>query len=58
MLPLTELEANTFHHSRLPANLYAADATLLPHSLGNPPILTIIALAKRVSKLAAAAVYT
>jgi len=51
MLPLTEQEAGSFHHSRLPANLYVADATLLPRSLGNPPILTIIAIAKRVSKL-------
>jgi choline dehydrogenase-like flavoprotein len=31
-------------------NLYVADATLIPHSLGNPPILTIVALAKRVSR--------
>lgn len=51
MLPLTEKEAKTFHHSALPENLYVADATLIPKSLGNPPILTIIALAKRVSKL-------
>lgn len=51
MLPLTEQEAGSFHHSGLPANLYVADATLLPRSLGNPPILTIIAMAKRVSKL-------
>jgi choline dehydrogenase-like flavoprotein len=51
MLPLTEQEARSFHHDRLPANLYVADATLLPRSLGNPPILTIIAMAKRVSRL-------
>ncbi len=51
MLPLTEKEAVTFHHATLPENLYVADATLLPKALGNPPILTIIALAKRVSKL-------
>jgi hypothetical protein len=50
-LPLTEREAGSLHHERLPRNLYVADASLLPHSLGNPPILTIIALAKRVSKL-------
>jgi choline dehydrogenase-like flavoprotein len=50
-LPLTEREAGSLHHERLPRNLYVADATLLPRSLGNPPILTIIALAKRVSKL-------
>ena len=51
MLPLTESEAESFHHARLPENLYVADATLFPDSLGNPPILTIIALAKRVSKI-------
>ena len=50
-LPLTEREAGSLHHERLPRNLYVADASLLPRSLGNPPILTIIALAKRVSKL-------
>jgi choline dehydrogenase-like flavoprotein len=48
-LPLTEREAGSLHHDRLPRNLYVADATLLPRSMGNPPILTIIALAKRVS---------
>ena len=51
MLPLGLHEAETFHHSRLPENLYVADATLFPNSLGNPPILTIMAMAKRVSKL-------
>jgi len=50
MLPLTEKEAYTFHHSHIPANLFVADATLFPHSLGNPPILTIVAMAKRISK--------
>jgi hypothetical protein len=53
MLPLTEREANSFHHSTLPENLYVADATLFPRSLGNPPILTIIAMAKRVAKICA-----
>jgi hypothetical protein len=51
MLPLTEKEAETMHSKRLPENLYVADASLLPKSLGNPPILTIIAVAKRVSKI-------
>ena len=51
MLPLTSAERETVHPDRLPANLYVADASLLPRSLGNPPILTIIALAKRVSRL-------
>jgi choline dehydrogenase-like flavoprotein len=50
-LPLTAHEAATLHHDRLPANLYVADATLLPEALGNPPILTIMALAKRVARL-------
>jgi choline dehydrogenase-like flavoprotein len=50
-LPLTAPEAESFHHDRLPENLYVADATLIPESLGNPPILTIVAIAKRVSKL-------
>jgi choline dehydrogenase-like flavoprotein len=51
MLPLTKKEAQTFHSDRLPANVYVADATLFPSSLGNPPILTILAVAKRISKI-------
>jgi choline dehydrogenase-like flavoprotein len=51
MLPLTETEALSFHSDRLPENLYVADASLLPKALGNPPILTIIAMAKRISKI-------
>jgi choline dehydrogenase-like flavoprotein len=51
MLPLTEKEAASFHSNQLPENLYVADASLLPKSLGNPPILTIIAMAKRISKI-------
>jgi len=51
MLALTEAEAKTLHSGKLPQNCYIADATLLPKSLGGPPILTIIALAKRVSKI-------
>lgn len=50
MFPLTEQESETMHHADLPVNLYIADSSLLPKSLGRPPILTIIALAKRVSK--------
>jgi choline dehydrogenase-like flavoprotein len=50
MLPLSEREAGSLHHDRLPANVYVADATLLPRALGNPPSLTIMALAKRVAK--------
>lgn len=51
MMPLTEKEVILFHHEKLPKNLYVADASLFPESLGNPPILTIIAMAKRISKL-------
>jgi choline dehydrogenase-like flavoprotein len=55
MLPLTAAEARNLHSSRLPDNLYVADATLFPSSLGNPPILTILALARRVARAAVAA---
>jgi choline dehydrogenase-like flavoprotein len=51
MLPLSSTEAQSLHSPLLPANVYVADATLLPESLGNPPILTILALARRVSRL-------
>lgn len=51
MLPLTRESAESFHDERLPENVYVADATLFPHSLGNPPILTIVAMAKRVSSI-------
>jgi len=50
-LPLTEKETENLHHDVLPGNLYIADATLLPDSLGNPPSLVIMALAKRISKM-------
>lgn len=52
MLPLTAGEAETFRSPRLPQNVYVADASLLPGSLGNPPILTIMALAGRVARAA------
>jgi choline dehydrogenase-like flavoprotein len=51
MLPLTAAEKNSLHPSVLPSNLYVADATLLPEALGNPPILTIMALAERIASL-------
>jgi len=51
MLPLTERESVSFHPSALPENVYVADATLFPNSLGKPPILTIIAMAKRVGRI-------
>ncbi|MCD8154086.1 MAG: FAD-dependent oxidoreductase [Clostridiales bacterium] len=56
MLPLTSEEQKSFHNRRLPENLYIADATLLPESMGNPPIWTILALAKRIAKVCTAAI--
>ena len=53
MLPLTQAEANTLHSPLLPDNLYVADATILPQALGLPPMLTIMALAKRIARLIA-----
>ena len=53
MMPLTANEAETLHSPLLPDNLYIADASLLPESLGLPPMLTIMALAKRIAKLIA-----
>jgi ferredoxin len=52
-LPLTAAEAETLRPARLPPNLYVADASLLPASLGNPPILTIMALATRIGRICA-----
>ena len=51
MLPLTSAEAETLHSPLLPANLYVADATILPQALGLPPMLTIMALAKRIATI-------
>ncbi|HEX7502744.1 MAG TPA: GMC oxidoreductase, partial [Acidobacteriota bacterium] len=51
MLPLTAAQARTLHDPRLPGNLFVADASLFPAALGNPPILTILALAKRIARL-------
>jgi len=53
MLPLTEASAPSMHDDRLPENVFVADASLFPRSLGNPPILTIVALAKRVAAICA-----
>jgi choline dehydrogenase-like flavoprotein len=53
MLPLTHDSAASFHDRRLPGNVYVADASLFPSSLGNPPILTIVAMAKRIGRLLA-----
>lgn len=51
MLPLTAAEKDTLHNERLPQNLYVADATILPKAMGNPPILTIMALSKKIASL-------
>ncbi len=50
MLPLSPLEKDSLHHPALPEDLYVADASILPKAMGNPPILTIMALAKRIAK--------
>lgn len=49
MLPLTAAEKDSLHSPLLPDNLYVADATVLPEAMGNPPILTIMALAKKIA---------
>lgn len=51
MLPLTPAEAESLHSPLLPDNVYVADATILPQALGLPPMLTIMALARRIAKL-------
>lgn len=53
MLPLSAAEAQTLHSPLLPDNSYVADATILPRALGLPPMLTIMALAKRIARLIA-----
>ena len=56
MIPLTVADAQSLHPARLPDGLYVADASLFPQSLGNPPILTILALARRTARAAAEAI--
>lgn len=51
MLPLTAAEAGTLHSPLLPDNVYVADATILPQALGLPPMLTIMALARRIAAI-------
>ena len=51
MLPLTERESASFHPGVLPENVYIADTSLFPRSLGKPPILNTIAMAKRIGRL-------
>ena len=33
----------------MPDNLYVTDATILPKAMGNPPILSIMALSKKIA---------
>jgi hypothetical protein len=49
-IPLAAGDAETLHPRQLPSNLYVSDASLLPRSLGNPPILTIMALSKAIGR--------
>ena len=51
MLPLTAAEKDTLHDPSLPDNLYVADATILPEAMGTPPILTIMALSKKIAEV-------
>ncbi len=51
MFPLSADEKETFHPAALPANVYIADASLFPGPLGKPPILTTMAMAKRVGRV-------
>ncbi len=50
MLPFTAAEVRTLRHDRLPANVYVADSSLFPDSLGNPPMLSIMALAITIAR--------
>ena len=50
MLPLNGHERRDMQADDLPDGLYVADATLLPKSLGKPPILTVMGLAMRVAR--------
>lgn len=49
-LPLTHASANTLQDSRLPENCWVADASLLPGPFGMPPILTLLALGRRIAE--------
>jgi ferredoxin len=49
MASLTVDSAATMHPRSLPSNVFVADASLLPESLGAAPMLTIMALARRLA---------
>jgi len=51
MVPLTVDSAATMHPRSLPVNVFVADASLLPESLGAAPMLTIMALARRLARV-------
>ena len=51
MFPLKAEDKETLHSRLLPENLYISDATILPKAMGNPPMLVIMALAKRIAKV-------
>lgn len=46
---VTELEICGGAVTAVNADITAADATILPEAMGNPPILTIMALAKKIA---------
>lgn len=48
---MSQYFASWLHSPLLPDNLYVADATILPQALGLPPVLTIMALAKRIAAI-------
>lgn len=50
MYPLSAADAAGLHPAGLPGNVYIADSSLFPASLGRPPILTIMALALAVGR--------
>ncbi len=51
MMALDEKSIKELHLPQLPENVYITDATILPRSLSNFPLFTIMALAKRIAKI-------
>jgi hypothetical protein len=52
---LPPLNSAAFGRFALPENVWVADGSRFPESPGGPPILTIMALARRVARAVAAA---
>jgi choline dehydrogenase-like flavoprotein len=48
-LALNRESVPSMHDGRLPNNCWVADASLIPGPFGQPPILTVLALARRVA---------